>query len=163
MPAGQGGQDLAQLEEPDVAALADDVVPQRLGDVGLADPDRAVEDHRLASGQPAQRAEVADLRGRDLRVDGEVELLDGDDLLEVGGLDPPGDGLGVATGDLVVAEDLQELDVAEFAGAGLGQASVEGLQHPGQLELAQGLLERGVDDHADTPASLPRPGWPGPG
>jgi hypothetical protein len=35
-----------------------------------------------------------------------------------------------------VAQDLQELQVPEFPGAGLGQARVEGLQHPAQLERA---------------------------
>lgn len=37
-----------------------------------------------------------------------------------------------AAGDLVLAEDLKEVEVAEFAAVGLGKAGVEGLQHPGQ-------------------------------
>ena len=41
--------------------------PEGLGDVGLADADRAVEDDRLAGVQPAQRGEVADLGGGQLR------------------------------------------------------------------------------------------------
>ena len=41
--------------------------------------------------------------------------------------------------DLVLAEDLQEVQVAEFAGGGLGQAGVEGLEHAGQLQGAQAL------------------------
>ena len=36
-----------------------------------------------------------------------------------------------------MAEDLQELQVAEVAGVGLGEAGVEGVQHPGQFQLAQ--------------------------
>ena len=34
---------------------------------------------------------------------------------------------GVAAGDLVVAEDLEEVEVAEVTCVGLGQAGVEGL------------------------------------
>ena len=37
---------------------------------------------------------------------------------------PPGQGHGLAAGDLVLAEDLQEIEVAEFPGVGLGEAGV---------------------------------------
>ena len=40
---------------------------------------------------------------------------------------------------LVFAEDLEEVDVAEFPGAGLGKAGVDGGEHPGQLQGAQCL------------------------
>jgi hypothetical protein len=43
---------------------------------------------------------------------------------------------GVASGDLVVAEDLEEVEVAEVTGEGLGQTGVEGFQHAGQLQRA---------------------------
>ena len=52
----------------------------------------------------------------------EVEVLDRAGLLEVRGPHPAGDARGVAPGQLVLAERLEELDVAEFAGVGLGQA-----------------------------------------
>ena len=45
-----------------------------------------------------------------------------------------------------MAEDLQELQVAEFPGAGLGEAGVEGLQHPAQLQGAQRRGQRVVVD-----------------
>ena len=67
-------------------------------------------------------------------------------LVEPGPAQPPGHGHGVAAGDLVVAEDLQELQVAQFAGPGLGQPGVEGVQHAGQLQRAQALVQGGVDD-----------------
>ena len=50
----------------------------------------------------------------------------------MGGAQAAGDGGGVSAGQLVLAQDLEELDVAEGAGPGLGQAGVEGLEHPGQ-------------------------------
>ena len=70
--AGEVGQDPAGLGEADLAAAAGDEVPEGLGDMGLADADRPVEDDRFAGVQPAQRGQVADLRGGDLRVGGEV-------------------------------------------------------------------------------------------
>jgi hypothetical protein len=79
-----------------------------LGEHHLADPDRAVQDDRLA-GEEVQGGQVPDERGRDLRVVAEVEVLDGGGGLEVGGLDPRGRRGGVGAGDLVFAEGLQKL------------------------------------------------------
>lgn len=64
--AGQVGEHAAGLEEPGFGSLPDGQVAEGLGDVGLADADRAVEDDRFAGVQPAQRGQVADLRGRQL-------------------------------------------------------------------------------------------------
>ena len=110
---------------------------QGLGDVGLADPDRAVQDHRLPGGQPAQRGQVPDLRGGQLGVGGEVEALQRRGLLEPGTAGAAGDGGGLPAGDLIQAEDLQEFQVAEVPRLGLVKARVEGLQHAAELEGAQ--------------------------
>jgi hypothetical protein len=95
--------------------------------------------------QPTQGGEVADGGGRQFRAGGEVELLEGGGLVEAGPAQPPSDRGGVAAADLVVAQDLQELEVAKFPGAGLGQAGVEGVQHAGQLQRAQAVVQGGVD------------------
>jgi hypothetical protein len=50
--------------------------------------------------------------------------------------DPPLQGHGLAAGDLVLAQDLEEVQVAEFPGVRLGQAGVEGAQHAGQFQFA---------------------------
>ncbi|MFE9122858.1 hypothetical protein [Streptomyces sp. NPDC007172] len=86
--------------------------------------------------QPAQGSQVPDLRCGQFRGSGEAKLLKGDLLLELRPLQAPLEGDGLAAGDLVLAEDLQEVEVAEFAAVGLGEAGVEGLQHAGQ---SQGL------------------------
>ena len=135
--AGEVGQDAAGLDEPGLGPGADGEVGEGLGDVALADADRAVEDDRLAGGEPAQGGEVADLGGGQLRGGGEVEALEGGLGLEPGAADPPGQGHGLAAGDLVLAQDLEEVQVAEFPGAGLGEAGVEGGEHAGQLQVAQ--------------------------
>ena len=44
---------------------------------------------------------------------------------------PPVQGHGLAAGDLVLAQDLEEVQVAEFPGVRLGQAGVEGGEHAG--------------------------------
>ena len=51
---------------------------------------------------------------------------------EAGGPDPPGDLGGVAAGELVLAQDLEELGVPEGPGAGLGQPRLQGVQDAGQ-------------------------------
>ena len=101
----------------------------------LPTPTGPVEDDRLARLQPAEGGEVADLGGGQLRGGGEVEPLEGGLGLEPGAADPAGQGHGLAAGDLVLAEDLQEVQVAEFPGVGLGEAGVEGGEHPGQLQV----------------------------
>ena len=135
------GQGAAGLEEADVGAVADGQVAEGLGDVALAHADGAVEDHGLPGVQPAQGGQVADLGGGQLRGGGEVEAFQGGLFLEAGLAQPACHGGGLAAGDLVFAEDLEELDVAQFPGAGLGQAGVDGGEHPGQLECPQCLVQ----------------------
>ena len=58
-------------------------------------------------------------------------------------------GHGLAAGDLVLAEDLEEVQVAELAGVGLGEAGVEGGEHPGQLQFPQRGRERAAVGDGD--------------
>ena len=142
LPPARWARTRLVLSEPGLGSGPDGEVGEGLGDVALADADRAVEDDGLAGLQPAQGGEVADLGGGQLRGGGEVEPLEGGLGLEPGAADPAGQGHGLAAGDLVLAEDLEEVQVAEFPGAGLGEAGVEGGEHPGQLQLAQRGRER---------------------
>src|ERR1022692_4184811 len=112
-----------------------------LGDVALAYPDRAVEDHGLGGVQPPQGGQVADLGGGQLRGGGVVEAFQCDLFLEPGPAQATGDGHGAAAGDLVFAQDLEEVDVAEVPGAGLGEAGVDGGEHPRELQRAQCLVQ----------------------
>ena len=63
-------------------------------------------------------------------------------------------GGGVAAGDLVFAEHLQELEMAELAGMGLGEAGVEGVQHAGQLQGAQRRLQLVAAGHRRVPGGI---------
>ena len=120
-----------------------------LGDVALADADGAVEDDGLPGLQPAEGGEVADLRGGHLRRRREVEAFQGGLALEPGAADAALEGHGLAAGDLVLAEDLEEVQVAELAGVGLGEAGVEGGEHPGQLQFPQRGRERAAVGDGD--------------
>jgi hypothetical protein len=51
-------------------------------------------------------------------------------LFESGLSDPAGDRGGVASGDLVFAEHLEELEVPELPGLGLTQSGVQCVEHP---------------------------------
>jgi len=103
-PAGLG-------ERGGVAASAC-LVAECLGEMGLADADGPVEDDCFVRCDETERGEVADVGGGDLRVEREVEVLDGGLLFEAGLADPADQGGGVSAGDLVFAEDLEELKVA---------------------------------------------------
>src|SRR6266542_1462071 len=101
--AGQLGQQPAGLGEADRMPLAAGGMPQGLGDMGLADTDGAVEDHRLPSLDVVAGGQVADLGCGELGVEGEVEVLQGGRLLEAGAADPFCERLGLAAVDLVLA------------------------------------------------------------
>jgi len=127
-----------------------------LGDVALPDSDRAVQHDRLRAFEEPQGGEVPDRVDGELRGDGEVEVLQAGLLLEPGGPDPSGDrGRGPPV-ELVLAEDLQELLMAELAGAGLDEPDLQGVEHPGQLQGPQGalqLMDRGHDATSCAPNS----------
>ncbi len=103
----------------------------------LPTPDRAVQDDGLPGLQPAQGGEVADLGGGQFRGGAEVEAFERGLGLEPRAADPALQRHALAAGDLVLAQDLQEVQVAEFAGVGLGEAGVEGAEHAGQFQFAQ--------------------------
>ena len=135
--SGELGEQAAGLgEEHRVAAPAGEV-PERLGDVRLTDAHGPVEQHRLAALQEAQGGEVADQRRRDLRVVGEVELLERRRALEARPAEALGERLGLAPADLVFEQHLEELEMAELAGAIASMLSLvtvsssnSGLNHP---------------------------------
>jgi hypothetical protein len=123
-----------------------------LGDMCLSDPDGSEQNDGLAGVEPAQGCEVADLGGGQLRGGGEVEALQGGLLLELRPAQAPFERDGPAAGDLVLAEDLEEVEVPELALLGLGEAGVEGFQHAGQPQCLQRLAQGG-GHHAHRPAS----------
>lgn len=74
--------------------------------------------------QPAQRGQVADLRGGQLGAGGEVEALEGRLFFEPGPADPLGQRDAGPAGDLVLAQDLQEVQVSQVPGGSLGEPGI---------------------------------------
>ncbi|BCI81528.1 hypothetical protein MTY66_31530 [Mycolicibacterium sp. TY66] len=87
--------------------------------------------------EPAQGGQVAQHRGGQFRVGGEVEVFEGGLFFELGAAQSPCESGGFAAGDLVLTEGLQEFEVAEAAVAGLGEPGIEGVEHAGQFQGAQ--------------------------
>ncbi|MFJ9447855.1 S1 RNA-binding domain-containing protein [Kitasatospora sp. NPDC101235] len=108
-----------QYLRADFAGFMERVRPGWPSEVGcvVRDPGSPMPDELLASLRRIRRGH-------------EVDLLQGDLLLELRLLQAPLEGGGLAAGDLVLAEDLKEVQVAELAAVGLGQANIEGLRHP---------------------------------
>lgn len=166
MAAGEFGEDAAGLGEADVRALADGLVAEGLGDVCLPDANGAEQNYGSAGVEPAQGSEVADLGGGRLRGGVEVEALQGGWLLELGFAQAVFERGGLAAGDLVVSEDLEEVEVSEFAFLGLSEAGVEGFEHAGQLQGLEGIAQGG-GHHAHratfSASSRPSSSWTLPG
>ena len=76
--AGQFAQHAARLGKEHRVATPAGGMPERAGDVRLAHPDRAVEQHRFAALDEAQGGQVADQRRRQRGVVAKVELLEGE-------------------------------------------------------------------------------------
>ncbi|MDQ0710613.1 hypothetical protein QFZ55_000065 [Streptomyces luteogriseus] len=133
--AGELGEDAAGLGEADACALADGEVAEGLGDVCLSDTDRAEKDDGLAGVEPAQGGQVADLGGGQLREGVEVEPFQGGLLLELRFAQAAFEGDGLAAGDLVLAEDLEEVEVSEFAALGLGRRASRVSSIPDSLRV----------------------------
>jgi hypothetical protein len=88
-----------------------------------------VQHDRLAGVEEAEGCEIPDGGGGCLGVEQEVELLDRAQTFEARRADSAFERGGGTTGDLVLTDHLEELDVVEFTGFGLGQASFEGVEH----------------------------------
>lgn len=124
MAADQVRQDPAGLGEADVRALADGKVTERLGDVCLPDANGPEPNYGLSGVEPAQGGEVPDLGRGKLRRGREVELLERNGLLELRPVQASLKCDGLAAGDLILAEDLEEFEVPELAAVSLGEAGV---------------------------------------
>ena len=162
MSAGELGEQPAGGGEGDVVAAAAGLVGQGDGEVGLADPDGPVDQDRprpAAMNSSRARSRIWATGSLGLKLKSKLSRVASQ--RQVGGPEPAGDLGGVAAGQLVLAEDLEELDVAEGAGSGLGQAGVEGVEHPGQAAagVAPGPAGLGGGRRSSAaPRSRTRPG-----
>ena len=91
-----------------------------------------------------------------------VEVLQAHGGVEAGGAGAPLGGGGVAAGDLVGEDELEELGVAQVAGPGQGEPLGEGGEQLAELDPAQQRPQLGGDDRRGRAhAAPPAVSWPG--
>ena len=129
------------LVEEDRAALAAGGMSDGLGEVRLADADRADQEHRLLALDEAAGGEIADLGCGDLGVEGEVEVGERPLFFEARAPDAIREGLVGAALDLVLEHQLQELEVPELLLVRLIEPQLERLEHPAELEALEAGLQ----------------------
>ena len=151
--AGEVGEQPGGLGERRGVAAAAGQLPEGLGEHGLADPDRAVQDDRLAAVEEPQGGQVSDHAGGDVGVVAEVEILDRGGGLEPGRGQSAGQPGRVAAGEFVPAEQGEQLDVAELAAAAWASRSPSMSAIPGSFRRAQQRLQRRLRAHAPTASS----------
>ena len=131
---------------------------EALGHERLADPDRTQDQHVVAGVDEAQRAQLVADRLVEGDLGGVVPVLEAHVGVEAGGPGPQRGRGGLAPGDLVGEDELQELGVAHGAGLGQREAFGEGVEAAAQLDAPQHALQLGGDVGAG--AVMPhRPLW----
>ena len=112
--------------------------------MAFAHSGRADEEHVAAGVEKAAGGQFVDAAALDLGVEGEVEVLEGFQLAEAGGLGAPGDFALAADVEFVGEDEFQELVVAEVVATGFLEAHLEALQQPRETQLAGLAGEGGV-------------------
>ena len=114
------------------------MVADGLGQEALADAGRAHEEHVAGFADEAAGGQVEDLLLLDRRVERPVEVVEGLQFAEAGGLDSPLQLAVGADGQFVLEDQFQELGVVEAVAGRFLQADVERLQQPREPQLLQG-------------------------
>ena len=110
----EGEQELGDFDEAHAVAGAAGAIAQRFGKPTLPDTDGAAEDDVLLGGEPVEAKEFADAGAVVVYWRLPDEVVVGDDFIEAGGLHAHGQALAVATVNLVLEEQLEKLQMAEF-------------------------------------------------
>ena len=149
--AGEMGEHLGGGDEEDLVAAAAGLVGEGLAEVTLADPGRAVDQDVLVPLDELAGGEIEDLGLVELRVEAEVEALEGLGGVEGGPAQAePELALGAAL-HLVLQEHGEELDEGGRLLDRLAVAHLEGLQDAGEPERAEHGGELMGQFHGDLP------------
>ncbi len=105
---------------------------ERLGEVALADAGRTDDEDVVLALHEGAGGELEDLGLRDRGVEGEVEVLDGLGVLEVGAADALHELLCLAPLHLVGEQPVEEFGEGEVVVSGLLGAELERLQDAGE-------------------------------
>ena len=115
-----------------VEALAGGLVPEGVGQVRLAHPRLADDEHVAVLAQEGAGGQVEDLLAVDARVEAEVERLQGLGRVQAAAAQAQLELLLGAPLDLVLDQPLQELGVRPLRGDRLLATDIERVQDPGQ-------------------------------
>lgn len=119
-------------------------VADGLRDVALADTGLADQQHVVVAGDEVGGREVDDLVFGDLRVEAEVEVLEGLATLEVCAAQARGRLLAVTAFDLVVEEPVEEFLEGQAVVDGLAATQIEGLEHARQAQFFEDGIRSSV-------------------
>ena len=140
-PGGVGlGEVRGEIEgaaDERAVAGADGADGDRGGDVGLADAGRADEEQVGVRPDEARRREFGELRLRDLGIEGPVEVGQGLLCDDAGLFQPAREEPVGASGELVLDEQLEKLQMRERRGLGLRDAAGQRFDHAGQTQMTQ--------------------------
>jgi hypothetical protein len=125
----------------DMEVLADGLVADGLGQMGFADTGRAEEQHVLGFTDKPARGQIVNLLFVDGGIEAPVEVVQGLQAAEVGGLGVAIDLALLADVEFVLTDEFEELGVAQTIGGGFLQAHVQRLDQTGETELFQCGLE----------------------
>jgi len=127
------------------AAAPDRDVPQRAGQVRLADPDRAQEQGAVRAVEEPQADQLVPQLPVVADSGGLVPGIEPHGRVQPGGAGPQARGLGLAAGVLVGQDQLEEVRVGHLLLAGQGEPVGEGVEHLAELERPQGRAQVRAD------------------
>ncbi len=147
----QFSEHLVGPQEEDAMAPSAGRVPETAGEQGLADPDGAEEEDVFGPFQETEAEELAD----SISIEGDrsvpVEVLEGTDLPEARPLQPGGETALLATIDLILEDQLQEVLGTEIRLLRIGHAIGERGQDPREFQALEHGFEGGLDLHRKQP------------
>src|SRR5690606_22276523 len=153
----QAGDEVGERAVVDAPAALGCGNRQADGQVGLADPGRAEEDHVLLALHKAQLVQALDLLAPDARLEAEVEALERLDRRQSGGAHGGRGAAVVSAFDLGRQQRFARLCAGQCPAVHAGEDRVDRLQCAGQLEIGQHapdpLSQRGARLHRAPPAT----------
>lgn len=149
----QALQEMVGAQEAHLVAGAAGRMAEGAGEKRFADADGAEEDHVLVALDEAEGEEVADA----ITVEGDrsfpIEALEGVLLIEARLGEADAEILVVATVDLILQDEFEQIDLGDLLLASIGDAIRERCDDPRELQALEDALQRLADFHHWLPPS----------
>src|ERR1044072_5516860 len=147
------GEQAARGGKEDVEPPPARLMTQRLGEMGLADAGRPLNEDVFVALDEARGGEIEDLLARDRGIEAEIKALEGLLEVEAGAAEPEGELLLGPALAFVFAEPRGKLDKRELRLHRLAIAELQGFEDPREseaLELGDELMGEG---HGPSPGT----------